>query len=100
MVSSTGIARMTVPRRARTARWLRLVLCISVLASLCPKIGAQIPQDSNTPPAEQILTSYEGQPVTSVDIAGRPDLKISQFTSELGQKPGQPFEKQQVDRTA
>jgi outer membrane protein insertion porin family len=91
---------MTVPRRARTARWLRLVLCISVVASLCPKIGAQIPQDSNTPPAEQILASYEGQPVTTVDIAGRPDLKISQFTSELAQKPGQPFEKQQVDRTA
>ncbi len=91
---------MTAPRHARTARWLPLVLWVSVLASLPAKVGAQIPQDSRTPPTDQILVSYEGQTVTTVDIAGRPDLKLSQFTSELAQKPGQPFDKQQVDRTA
>lgn len=91
---------MTTPRYVRTARWLSLLLCMSLLASLSAKVGAQIPQDSNTPPADQTLSSYEGQPVTTVDIAGRPDLKVSQFTSELAQKPGQPFEKQRVDRTA
>jgi len=91
---------VTTPRYVRTARWLSLLLCMSLLASLSAKVGAQIPQDSNTPPADQTLSSYEGQPVTTVDIAGRPDLKVSQFTSELAQKPGQPFEKQRVDRTA
>jgi outer membrane protein assembly factor BamA len=71
-----------------------------VFSFLSGEVRAQIPQDSNTSPAEQILDSYEGQPVTSVDIAGRPDLNVSQFTSELAQKAGQPFEKQKVDRTA
>ena len=58
------------------------------------------PQDSNTPPAEQILSSYEGQAVTTVEIAGRPDLKTSQFESELSQKSGQPFARQKVDASA
>ena len=51
----------------------------------------KIPQDSNTPPAEQILSSYEGQSVTSVEIAGRPDLKTANFRPKLAQKEGQPF---------
>ncbi|MGC2613428.1 MAG: POTRA domain-containing protein [Terracidiphilus sp.] len=76
------------------------MLTISVLAFLSAAVGAQIPQDSDTPPTEQILASYEGQPVTTIDIAGRPDLKVAQFTSEFAQQPGQPFDKQKVDRTA
>ncbi len=95
-----GIAEVTAPRLARIARWLFLVLCVSLLASSSANAGAQIPQDSNTPPVDQILASYEGQPVTTVDIAGRPDLKVSQFTSDLAQQTGQPFNKQNVDRTA
>jgi len=58
------------------------------------------PQDSNLPPAEQILSSYEGQAVTTVEIAGRPDLKTSQFDSQFAQKPGQPFARERVEATA
>ena len=100
MESQTGTAQGTAPRHARAARWLPIVLTISVLAFLSAAVGAQIPQDSDTPPTEQILASYEGQPVTTIDIAGRPDLKVAQFTSEFAQQPGQPFDKQKVDRTA
>jgi len=57
------------------------------------------PQDSNTPPAEQILSSYEGQAVTSVEIAGRPDLKTSDFEPKFVQKTGQPFAREKVDAT-
>jgi outer membrane protein insertion porin family len=58
------------------------------------------PQDSNTPPAEQILSSYEGQAVTTVEIAGRPDLKSSQFEAQLAQKAGQPFAREKVTASA
>jgi len=58
------------------------------------------PQDSNTPPAEQILSSYEGQAVTTVEIAGRPDLKTSQFEAQLAQKAGQPFARDKVNASA
>ena len=81
---------MTAPRHARIVRWLHVVLCCCMFSFLSVKVGAQVPQDSNTPPAEQILASYEGQPVTTVDIAGRPDLKVSQFTSELVNSPASP----------
>ncbi len=85
---------------ARIVRWLPAVLCVCMFVFLQVTVSAQIPQDSNTPPTEQILASYDGQPVTSVDIAGRPDLKLSHFTSEIVQQSGQPFDKQKVDRTA
>jgi hypothetical protein len=47
------------------------------------KLEAQIPQDSNLPPDQQVLTSYEGQTVTGVDIAGRPDLRGSQVSPQV-----------------
>ena len=99
VVSHVGNAQLTAPRHARTAGWLRPLLCISLLAFHSAKPEAQGPQDSNTPLAEQILSSYEGQTVTSIDIAGRPDLKIDQFTAKFAQQAGQPFDKQKVDST-
>ena len=96
---SDGYPQVTAPCYARTAGWLRLLLCISMFVFQSTKLEAQMPQDSGTPPAEQILTSYQGQTVTSIDIAGRPDLKVDQFTSELAQQAGQPFDKEKIDST-
>jgi outer membrane protein assembly factor BamA len=48
----------------------------------------------------QILSSYEGQTVSSVDIAGRPELDASQFKSSFVQQQGQPFSREKVDETA
>src|SRR5579863_8365119 len=99
MLRFTGTATITAPGLLRTASRLLFAVYFCMFALLSVRTAAQVPQDSNTPPAEQILASYEGQPVTTVDIAGRPDLKVSQFTSNLAQQPGQPFDKQKVDRT-
>jgi outer membrane protein assembly factor BamA len=50
-----------------------------------------------TPAAtNEMLGSYEGQAVVSIDIAGRPDLSTMQFETVLAQKSGQPFSKQKV----
>ena len=90
---------MSAPRHAQIT-WLFLVLCVFALACPFAKAGAQIPQDSKTPPAEQILSSYQGQTVTSINIAGRPDLKADDFTSKFAQRAGEPFDKQKIDNTA
>jgi outer membrane protein assembly factor BamA len=64
------------------------------------KLTAQTSKDTNLAAADQILASYEGQTVTAVDLAGRPELQISQFSPLLEQRAGQPFDKQKVDSTA
>jgi outer membrane protein assembly factor BamA len=47
-----------------------------------------------------MLDSYEGQNVSSVDIAGQPSLDPSRFADAFVQKAGQPFARQSVDQTA
>jgi outer membrane protein insertion porin family len=58
-------------------------------------------QMPGTPPvAEQMLSSYEGQKVASVELAGRPDVDPAQFTAMMEQKPGEPFSEAKVKQTA
>ena len=58
----------------------------------------QIPAD--TPATEQILASYEGQKVSSIEIAGRPDLDTSQYASLFSQQLGQPYVKARIYQMA
>jgi outer membrane protein assembly factor BamA len=51
------------------------------------------------PQTLEILSSYEGQNVTAVDIAGHPEVDSSQFTTLFAQHPGEPFSKEKVDQT-
>jgi len=55
---------------------------------------------TNTPGTEAMLSSYEGQNVSSVQIAGQPGLNPSQYTSLMEQKPGEPFSLAKVEHTA
>lgn len=55
---------------------------------------------ANSPATESLLSSYEGENVSSVQIAGQPDLNPNQFTSLMEQKPGQPFSTAKVEQTA
>ena len=86
--------------------FLKLLSGFLSLALLVLRVAAQpVPpaQDraaqslpETTTATEQMLGSYEGQNVASIDIAGRPDLSTHQFASALIQKAGQPFSRQQV----
>jgi outer membrane protein assembly factor BamA len=49
---------------------------------------------------DQMLASYEGQNVSSVEVAGRPDFMSSAYSSLFAQKPGEPFSQEKVNRTA
>lgn len=53
-----------------------------------------------TAAAKQILSSYDGQNVASIEIAGQPDRIASQFSSLFAQKVGEPFSREKVEQTA
>lgn len=84
---------------------IRLLLLGSALAGTAGRImlaqtAHEKPVPKNTPATEQMLSSYEGQNVSEIDIAGRPDLQTSQFESLFSQKAGQPFSREKVEQTA
>ncbi len=62
-----------------------------LLAVLCLTLQAQ--------QATDLLPSYEGQNVSAVDLAGRPNLDRSALEPLIAQKPGQPFSREKIDQT-
>lgn len=91
--------------RPAASRNLRLSFAASVLLwmslPLFSQTGkaspAKMPQTDST--TAQLLASYEGQNVTSIEIAGQPNLVTAQFNALFVQKAGQPFSRQKVDQT-
>jgi outer membrane protein assembly factor BamA len=78
-------------------------LCLSVV--ICPWVHSQTsdPGTGQTQKPAQWMTqlsSYEGQNVSSIEIAGRPDLSLSQFVPFFKQKTSEPFSIEKVDQTA
>ena len=47
-----------------------------------------------------ILSSYEGQRVSSIQVAGRTDIDDAKFEPQFIQKLGEPFDEKKVDQTA
>jgi outer membrane protein insertion porin family len=59
--------------------------------------GRQAPANPAT--AAQIFSSYEGQTVTAIEVAGRPQSAASEFEPLFLQKPGEPFSSDKVNAT-
>jgi outer membrane protein assembly factor BamA len=77
---------------------LQAVYCFLCCAqSTAPSPGQTQQGASQT---AQLLASYEGQNVSSVEIAGHPELSVSQFASSLAQQSGKPFSQKDVNATA
>jgi outer membrane protein insertion porin family len=75
--------------------WLAALHCFAQTVPQSPE-----PLAAANPSTAQILSSYEGQDVTAIEVAGRPESTSSQFESLLLQQAGQPFSKDKVDQTA
>src|SRR5580698_3115373 len=71
--------------------------CIQIVAQSSKSTADQTPKTST--PTVQILSSYEGQNVTAVEIAGRPDSSTAQFSSLFVQHAGEPFSREKVEQT-
>jgi len=88
---------VTVAReRARAALLCAILLFLS---SFCPGQSAQQQVPQTAPQVSEVLPSYEGQRVSSVEIAGRPDIDARKLEPELAQREGQPFSQAKVDQT-
>ena len=60
---------------------------------------AQTDLPATAPQVREVLPSYEGQNVVSVEVAGRPDLDQRQLLPLLVQQEGQPFSQAKIDQS-
>ena len=81
----------------RLVPWIVYAACLGLPAQQPNSKPDATPKSS--PETALNLTSYEGQNVASIQIAGRPDLNSLQFDTQLIQKAGQPFSREKVDQT-
>jgi outer membrane protein insertion porin family len=103
MQSELLLGRPGMTAHPRLGRYLRQTY-ITLLLILSTALAAQNPSDPSqlpkTAPASQtILNSYEGQKVTSVEIAGRPNLDTSKLISLLPLHAGDPFSREKIDQS-
>jgi outer membrane protein insertion porin family len=61
--------------------------------------GAQEQVPATAPQVRQVLPSYEGQNLVSVEIAGRPNLDQERLISLLSLRQGQPFSQAKSDQS-
>ena len=71
------------------------------LALVAQTSPTQQPQQAprTAPQVQQVLPSYEGQKVTTVELAGQPNLDTRKLLPLLVQEPGQPFSQAKVFAT-
>lgn len=82
--------------RAGVCFLLSLVLCARSQPQSTPtQSPSQTPKTS--PKVQQSLVSYEGQNVSSVELAGRPDVDTRSLLPLLAQPAGEPFSQAKVD---
>src|SRR5882724_10733801 len=74
-----------------------ILLVVSLL--LAGTVVAQTQTPATAPQVRDVLPSYEGQPVVSVELAGRPDLDEKTLRPFLAQKQGEAFSQAKVDQT-
>jgi outer membrane protein insertion porin family len=87
---------ITKARPTVLAGFFLLVLCLGLKAQN-PTEPSQLPK---TPPDRQsMLSSYEGQNVTAVDIAGRPNLDTGKLIPLLQQRANAPFSREKIDQS-
>src|SRR3954453_18806002 len=67
--------------------------CLGSQGQETPSAAATAPQVKN------VLPSYEGQPVSVVEIAGNPQIDFASLRSVLVQKEGQPFSREKIDQS-
>jgi outer membrane protein insertion porin family len=95
--------RLHLRYRYKSLLWV-LAICISYLllaqcAEAQPGQATKEQEPDTAPQIENILSSYEGQNVTSISVAGQPGADISKFESLFIQKAGTPFSREQIDQT-
>jgi len=77
-----------------------LILCIFVLRAaslLSQEPSSKTPKTA--PQVQEALSSYEGQRIATIEIAGQPNLDTSRLEALLAVKSGQPFEQAKINES-
>jgi outer membrane protein insertion porin family len=78
--------------------WAFLVVSVPLAAQARnPRVPGELPKTSRF--TEEVLPSYEGQNVTSVELAGRPDLNPAELEHLLVQHAREPFSIAKVNQS-
>src|SRR5579883_1127337 len=86
-------------KKARLLHRCNLAL-LGLLLSTSFLSGSRIQQDRAENPVKRIeVLSYEGEKVSSVELAGQPDLKMEDFAGLVAQHGGEAFSAAKVDQT-
>ena len=83
--------------RLGAAFFFRVVRCVAAAitgVALMPTLAA-----AQQPPSDQSLSLYLGQTVSSVEVAGQPDVTFDSVRSLITVKQGQPLSQNDVDAT-
>jgi outer membrane protein insertion porin family len=98
--------RVTLTAAQQLARWLLWALVPVICLSAGAQQQTQVPagpaanqQPKTSPATAAILTSYEGQKVTGIQIAGQPYEKTSDYEHLFAQHEGEPFSVQKIEQT-
>jgi outer membrane protein insertion porin family len=76
-----------------------LLLSGILLAPESPANAQSTEVPATAPQVREVLPSYEGQTVVSIEIAGRPDLDQQQLLPLLSQHAGQPFSQVKIEES-
>jgi outer membrane protein insertion porin family len=84
------------PRRSGAFILLSIAVCTPLHPQTTPtQSPSQTPRTA--PQVQQLLPFYDGQTVSSVELAGRPDVDIQGLLPLLQQRAGQPFAQVRID---
>lgn len=90
-------------RHARKMRGIGPAVFMLMLLLALPPAEAQDRSEGQNPgtapQVRETLSSYEGQRVVTVELAGRPDIDTEKVRSNLTQKEGQPFSQSKIDES-
>ena len=82
---------------ARRAISTAVLLISSVLRAQTGSTSQPEQAPKTAPQVKQVLPSYEGQNVTTVELAGQPELNPQALLPLLSQRAGEPFSQSKVD---
>jgi len=88
-------------RLRQVRQWVQgaVVLWAAVVAAMAQE-GVPSKQPAETAPqVKSSLPSYEGQNVSTVEIAGRPDVDEAKLKTQLALKEGEPFSRAKADQS-
>src|SRR4051812_40174305 len=100
------------PRVRRTSLYLSVALALSTASLIAqdepkPASSTQTPTPTQkpaetpktAPQVKKVLPSYEGQNVSAIEVAGRPDVKTEDYQQFFALKAGEPFSQEKVQQT-